>query len=217
VDPAGNVLLAAINCVFRVEGSTIYRVAGNSRGGFSGDGGPAIAAQLGLSDFSPSGGLTLDAAGNIYIADSGSARIRKISASGIITTIAGNGTITLSGDGGPAVNGSVGNPVALALDGSGNLFVADWAYGTVRKISPDGIIRIVAGGGGAAVVNGAAAISIRLLHPTGLAVDGSGNLFIADTGNNSIREVSHDGIITTIAGTGTTGFSGDGARRPLRG
>lgn len=210
VDPAGNVLLAAINCVFRVEGNTISRVAGNSRGGFSGDGRLAVTAQLGLSAVSPGGGMTVDAAGNIYIADSGNARIRKISTSGIITTVAGNGTITLSGDGGPAVNGSVGNPDAVAVDGSRNVFIADWAYGTVRKVSSDGIIKIVAGGGAGAMVDGAPATSVSLLHPAGLAVDRSGNLFISDTGNNSIREVSPTGIITTIAGTGSSGFSGDG-------
>jgi uncharacterized protein (TIGR03437 family) len=209
VDSSGNIFFASFDCVFRLTGATVTRVAGNAKGGYSGDGGPATNAQMNVG-FGLSGSiLTLDPAGNLYVADIQNFRVRKISTSGIITTVAGNGGSLPSGDGGPAVNAALGANV-VAFDGVGNLFIASGNFGIVRKVSPNGIISTVAGGGSAPVTNGAQATSVTLFNPTGLAIDASGNLFISDTGNNSIREVSPAGFITTIAGTGTPGFSGDG-------
>jgi hypothetical protein len=202
VDSTGNIFFTSVECVFRVIGNTLERIAGNSRKGYSGDGGPAINAQIGVGkvNSAPSGGLTIDSIGNVYIAESENSRIRMISSTGIITTVAGNGAISPSGDGGPAVNAALGIPVVVAVDGIGNLFIADSAFGLIRRVSPIGIISTVAGGGSAKVQDGAVATSISLSHPMGLVVDASGNLFLSDNGQNCIRKVSTSGIITTVAG-----------------
>jgi sugar lactone lactonase YvrE len=185
------------------QGGVITTVAGNGAidtrthmPGFSGDGGPATSASLYLSYVNVSiVGVAVDASGNLFIADCGNDRIRKVSVSGIITTIAGGGS---SGDGGAATAASLRCPGGVAVDASGNLFIAD--NGRIRKVSASGIITTVAAG---------------LSAPKGIVVDASGNLFIADTGNNRIRKVSASGIITTVAGSGAVGlkgggFSGDG-------
>jgi sugar lactone lactonase YvrE len=191
----------------QVDGAlgTITTVAG---GGFSGlgDGGPATSAQL----FRPSG-VALDAAGNLFIADTYNNRIRKVSASGVITTVAGTGTSGYSGDGGPATSAKLYNPWGVAVDGAGNLFIADTLNHCIREVSVSGVITTVAGTGTYGYDgDGGAATSAQLWFPQGVAVDAAGNLFIADTYNNRIREVSASGVITTVAGTGTSGYSGDG-------
>jgi uncharacterized protein (TIGR03437 family) len=165
-------------------------------------------------------GLALDRSGNLFIADTGNNRIRKVSTSGIITTVAGNGNAGFSGDGGPATMASLNIDivgVGIAVDGSGNLYIADAFNNRIRKVSTDGIITTVAGNGfGASTGNGGfsgdggPATAAELYLPSGVAVDGSGNLFIADLGNIRIRKVSASGVISTFAGNGTTGFSGDG-------
>ncbi|MGP8218916.1 MAG: BACON domain-containing protein [Limisphaerales bacterium] len=139
---------------------------------------------------------------------------------GIITTAAGNGINGYSGDYGQATNASLSlsadadpfAPSGVALDASGNLFIADVDNGRVRKVDNNGIITTVAGGGHYGLGDGGAATSASLIGPSGVAVDASGNLFIADTWNNRIREVDPDGIITTVAGNGSLNYSGDGGQ-----
>ena len=198
-DSAGNVFITSVNCVFQLNLSGVLtRIAGNSRPGFSGDGGLALNAQLDIY----SGGVAIDVNGNLYIADAANSRIRRISPTGIITTIAGNGTFGNTGDGFPAVSASFGTPVGVAIDESGNIFVADQSYGVVRRISTDGLI--------ATVYQGPATGSSSGDPWMALTVDTAGNLFVSDTSHNFIREVTPTGAVTTIAGTGTAGFSGDG-------
>ena len=150
-------------------------------------------------------------AGNLFIADGGNFRIRKVDTSGIITTVAGNGSSEFSGDGGPATSASLTNPFGVALDGTGNLFIADEGSNRIRKVDTSGIITTVAGNGSSGFSgDGGPAISASLSGPIGVALDGTGNLFFADAGNNRIRKVDTSGIISTVAGDGIFGFSGDG-------
>jgi uncharacterized protein (TIGR03437 family) len=183
-------------------GYLITTVAGDGAGGFSGDNGPAIGAAL----YSPQG-LAVDSAGNLYIADLANNRIRKVS-NGVISTVAGNGTPGFSGDGGLATAAQLDQPYAVAVDSAGNLYIADCWNHRIRKVS-NGVISTVAGNGtpGFSGDNGPAT-SAQLSDPAGVAVDSSGNLFIADMFSNRIRRVSN-GAITTVAGNGTQGFSGD--------
>jgi uncharacterized protein (TIGR03437 family) len=168
-----------------------------------GDGGPATEASL----FSP-GGIAVDALGNLFIADSGHSRVRKVSASGLITTVAGNGDFGFSGDGGPATSASLSGPGRIAVDTSGNLFIVD-GNTRIRKVSASGLITTVAGNGNQGFSgDGGPATSASLSIPKGIAVDSAGNLFIADCGNNRIRRVSVTGVITTVAGTAGN-FSGN--------
>lgn len=187
-------------------GGTISTVAGDGTSGYSGDGGPATGAQLS----SPTG-VGVDASGNVYIADSLNRRIRKIDASGTISTVAGNGNVAYSGDGGPATAASIDYAVGLALDGQGNLYIADYQSSVVRKVDAAGIISTVAGNGTSGYAgDGAAATAAQLNNPYAVAVDAAGNLYIADGGNNRVRKVDANGTIHTIAGSATFGYSGDG-------
>lgn len=181
-------------------------------GGGIGDGGPASSARV-----SASSGVAVDSAGNLFIADSFNNRIRKVDTSGTITTVAGNGTQGYSGDGGPATSASLNNPRGIAVDSAGNLFIADTGNNRIRSVDTAGAITTVAGGGNPVILgsvvyvgDGGPAVSANLLAPRGVAVDTTGNLFIADTANSRIREVNALGIITTVAGNGTYGYSGDG-------
>src|SRR5437867_370527 len=184
----------------------ITTVAGSGTGGFSGDRGPAVSAQL---NFPYS--VAVDASGNLFIADTLNHRIRKVTPDGIITTVAGSGTGGFSGDRGPAISAQLNSDWRGAVDGSGNLFIADTLNHRIRKVTPDGIITTVAGSGtGGFSGDRGPAISAQLNSPYSVAVDASENLFIADTLNHRIRKVTPDGIITTVAGSGTGGFSGDG-------
>jgi len=205
-DSSGNVYFTSSNCVFKLDQSgMLTRVAGNGRAGFSGDGGPAMTAQL-----SGPGGIAIDHAGNIFIADSGNERVRRISPSGVIATVAGGGTAA-NVDGIPATTAQFIDLAAIAVDASGDIFVSDLGYSVVRKVSPSGIIATVAGNGTSGYSgDGGPAVHARLGDPYGLAVDGAGNLYIADSENNCVRKVSSNGTITTFAGTGFAGFSGDG-------
>jgi sugar lactone lactonase YvrE len=152
--------------------------------------------------------VAVDSVGNVYIADLGNKRIRKVSG-GTITTIAGNGAAGFSGDGGPATSASLSAPYGVALDSTGSLYTADNDNNRIRKVS-GGTITTVAGNGNLGFSgDGGPATSASLAQPEGLAVDSSGNLYIADTRNHRIRKLS-GGTITTIAGNGTPGFSGDG-------
>jgi len=203
----GNVYFTSLHCVFRLDASGVLaRVAGTARPGYSGDGGQATSAQL-----SSPAGVVVDSVGNVYIADSSNHRVRKVSPSGIITTVAGTGVRGFSGDGGPATGAQLSTPRGMAFDGSGNLYVADVYNSRIRRIPPSGIITTVAGNGSYGYSgDGGPATGAELRVPNGVAVDGSGNLYVADLNNNRIRKVSPAGIITNVAGNGTAGFSGDG-------
>jgi len=183
----------------------IHTVAGSGASSYSGDGGEATNAG---SSFSA---VAVDGFGNIYITDTIDNRIRKVDTNGIITAVAGTNSSGFSGDGGLAVNSKLHSPQGIAVDAWGNLYFADWLNYRIRKISTNGIITTVAGTNGSGFAgDGGLAVNAKLNLPGGVAVDGSGNLFIADTGNNRIRKVDTNGFITTLAGTNTAAFSGDG-------
>ncbi|HSY76921.1 MAG TPA: NHL repeat-containing protein [Bacteroidia bacterium] len=188
-------------------GQIINTIAGDSTAGYNGDGISSNFAKLNQ----PSSVAT-DASGNIYIADFSNNRIRKVNSSGTITTIAGNGTAGYKGDGGPAVSAEIDEPYSITIDKSGNLFIADYYYNIIRKVNTSGIISTVAGNGTRGYSgDGSPATSAQLYWPSGIAIDKSGNIFIADCFNSRIRKVdASTGIITTVAGNGTRGFSGDG-------
>jgi uncharacterized protein (TIGR03437 family) len=170
--------------------------------GFSGDGGPATKAQVNLP-----GGLAVDAAGNLYFADQYNLRVRKILADGVITTIAGGGTI-FPADGVPAAQSELYYPAGVALGPDGSIYIA---AGYIQKISSDGMISILAGNGYESYSgDNGPALNAQLFVPTDLALDGRGNVYIADALNHAIRRVDASGIITTFAGTGSCGSGGDG-------
>jgi uncharacterized protein (TIGR03437 family) len=188
----------------------ITTVAGTGLGGFTGDGVPAASSRI-STDGVVSLGLAFDGAGNLYFADLFSRRIRKISPSGILTTVAGTGSAGFSGDGGLATSARLDMPRGVAVDGVGNIFFCDSNTHRVRKIDASGTISTVAGNGTAAFSgDGGLATAASLNSPFDVVVDAAGNLYIADTNNFRIRQVSAGGMITTIAGTGVQGFSGDG-------
>jgi uncharacterized protein (TIGR03437 family) len=154
----------------------------------------------------------VDPSGNIFISDLGNEVVRKVTASnGNISTFAGNNTTGFSGDGGPAASAQLYLPVGLAMDSAGNLYIADSRNNRVREVTTDGNINTIAGTGNATFGgDGGQATRASLNAPYGLAVDSAGNLYIADSGNNRIRKVAPNGIITTVAGNGRAGFGGDG-------
>jgi Immunoglobulin domain/Immunoglobulin I-set domain/NHL repeat len=184
----------------------ISTVAGNGNQDYSGDGVAATNTSL----YSPNG-VVFDALGNFYIADSANERVRKVDINGIITTVAGNGSETFAGDGGAATNATVSYPFGVALDAPGNLYIADSVNNRIRKVNTNGIITTVVGNGSAAYAgDGGAATNAALNNPFGVGLDPLGNLYIADSGNNRIRKVDTNGIITTVAGDGNDHYSGDG-------
>ena len=209
VDSAGSLYIADFqnNRIRKVTaGGAISTVAGNGTGGYSGDGSSATSAQI----YQPEG-LAIDSAGNLYIADSGNNRVRKVTVGGLISTIAGNGSLGYSGDGGFATSAQFHQPEGLAVDSGGNLYIADSDNNRIRKVTADGVISTVAGSGTAGYSgDGGPATSAQISFPLGVVVDAAGNLYIADTNNNRIRKVTTDGVISTVAGTGTFGYSGDG-------
>jgi trimeric autotransporter adhesin len=208
-DAAGNVYIVdgLNNAVRKVStAGVISTIAGTGTLGFSGDGGQGTSAQLNRPQ-----AVAADAAGNVYIADTGNNRVRVVSPSGVISTISGTGASGFAGDGGPASSAQLNAPQGLTLDSAGNLYVATFNDNRVRKISAGGMINTIAGNGGFGYAgDGGPGPSAILNAPQGLAVDAAGNVYIADAANNRIRAVSHTGIITTIAGTGVAGHSGDG-------
>jgi uncharacterized protein (TIGR03437 family) len=209
VDTAGNVYFTdAVNRRVRVitPNGIISTFAGNGDGRFAGDGDSALRAAM---DFP--GKVAFDSSGNLYISDTFNYRVRKVTPAGVITTVAGNGLISFGGDGGPGPAASLDEPYGLAIDRQGNLYIADRLNHRIRKVAPDGTVSIVAGNGKDTFAgDGGPAASASLKAPEGVAVDTAGNLYIADRDNYRIRKVSTNGIITTFAGNGTQGFSGDG-------
>lgn len=187
----------------------IITIAGSTQG-FSGDGGAAINAQL----YTPFD-VTTDPQGNIYIADAGNSRIRKIDANGVITTFAGNGTYGFAGDGGPATQARLSSTSGIATDGQGNLYITDYGNNRIRKVDANGIITTVAGSDDYTVANlGDEGLATKAwLHLLGgkVALDAQGSLYIADYGNDVLRKVTTDGIIHSITSKGPWALIPDGA------
>jgi sugar lactone lactonase YvrE len=204
VDGAGNLYVVDRNN-FRIRRidttGTITTVAGTTFG-FGGDGGPATSAKL-----STPSGVAVDHLGNVYITDAN--RVRVVDANGVITTFAGTGTAGSAGDGGLATSAQLAGPSGVAVDGAGNVFVADTVNSRIRRIDPAGVITTVAGTTSGSSGDGGPATSAQLMLPFAVALDGAGSLYIADTANQTIRRVDPAGIITTVAGT-TLGNIGDG-------
>src|SRR3984957_2541970 len=199
------------SAVYQLNTSTdaLTLVAGNNTSGYSGDGGPATNAQIATIC-----GIALDAAGDVYFADCDSEVIRRVDAStGIITTVAGNGSGGYTGDGGQATSATLNSPHGLAIDGAGNLYIADTLNSVIRRVAAStAVITTVAGNGTAGFSgNGTRAIKAELNEPEGVAVDASGDLYIADTQNNVVRLVTaSNGIISAFAGNKFAGYKGDG-------
>ena len=211
VDSAGN-LYVADTYNFRIRkvdnSGTITTVAGNGSEGFGGDGGAAISAEL---DYPVN--IAVDSSGNLYIIvrDLKDTRcnIRKVSTSGIISTVAGSDTEGFSGDGGAAISAELSQTWGVGVDSSGNLYIADYGNDRIRKVSTSGIISTVVGGGTGGLGDGGPATSAELNGPAGIAFDSSGNLYFAEENNQLIRKVNTSGVISTVAGNGYFGFNGD--------
>lgn len=190
------------------EAGTIATAAGNGNYGYSGDGGPATEAGLQYAF-----GVATGTDGKVYVADTYSHRIRVIdSATGVITTIAGNGIAGYSGDGGPATQASLAYPYSLTVDDGGNLFIADTFNHRVRHVNAQtGVITTIAGSGQEGFTGDGQAQAVALNRPTAVALDGQDGLYVADSLNNRVRRVAlSSGTIATVAGTGEARFSGDG-------
>jgi trimeric autotransporter adhesin len=213
-DGAGGFYFSDLNYgkVYRVTADgTLHLIAGSTYG-FSGDGGQAASAQLAAPR-----GIAVDIGGNLYIADGGNQRIRKVTPTGVISTVAGNGTAGFGGDGGQAASAQLNGPIGAAVDAGGNLYIAELANQRVRKVTPAGVISTVAGNGTSGFSgDGGPATSAQLADPRSVAVDAGGNLYIADGSNQRIRKVTPAGVISTVAGNGTPGFSGDGPATSVR-
>ncbi|MFZ0932686.1 MAG: hypothetical protein WA015_00105, partial [Bryobacteraceae bacterium] len=182
-----------------VPAYTIQTVAGSS---FMGDGGPATAAQIGSIQ-----GVALDAKGNLYLSDTDNNRVRKVDATGIITTFAGTGTAGFSGDGGPATAAQLNLPYGLAVDAAGYVYIADLGSDRVRRVGPDGTIVTIAGTGVKGYSgDGGPANAAQLFTPRNVAVDATGNLYIAEFEGHRVRQVTPAGAIATVAGTGVAGL-----------
>ena len=210
VDVIGNVVFGSGTAVSKLlPNGTITTIAGNGQQDFAGDGGLAVSAAFRQTD-----SVTVASDGSIFVSDVQTNRVRKISQTGIITTVAGSGPALngggFSGDNGLGTNALLNAPLGIAVDSAGNLFIADYRNNRVRKVSTTGVITTVAGNGVPGLSgDGGRAVDAQLSGPAGLAIDSSNNIFISDCGNNRIRKVSSDGTITTIAGT-LIGYSGDG-------
>ncbi len=195
--------------VSKGQAQIITTIAGNGTAGFSGDGGVATSAL-----FNKTYSVALDKSGNVYVVDQVNNRIRKITSStGFVTTVAGNGIAGFSGDGGLATNANLNQPTDVAVDNSGNLYISDYFNYRIRKVSAStGLITTIAGTGiGIFNGDGIVATSANIGSPTGIALDKLGNVYFSDNYTSRVRKVNTStGIISTVAGTGTAGFSGDG-------
>jgi trimeric autotransporter adhesin len=218
VDHSGAVYIADLgnSRIRKLAAGTISTVAGNSGNTPPIDGLPATDVR-----FSGPTGVAVDASGGIYITegsigsgsglDGGIFKIWKVGTNGKLSTVAGTGNRSFSGDAGPAALAQFDAPAGIAMDARGNLYVADSRNNRIRKIATDGTVTTVAGNALAGFSGeGGQATLAQLNHPSGVAIDAAGNLYIADTGNNRVREVSPNGIIGTLAGNGNTAFFGDG-------
>jgi trimeric autotransporter adhesin len=208
VDKYGNVYICSSGD-YRIRKVSITGIittfAGNGTPGFSGDGGMASNAQISLPN-----GIALDNDDNLYICDSYNNRIRKVNTAGIISTVVGNGDKGYSGDGGQATEAKIWSPFTVTVDNDGNIYFVDNGNNRVRKVRTDGVITTIAGIGGAGY-NGdnIAATAAMLNRPTGIARDNFGDIYVCDNANKRIRKIDNSGTITTVAGVGTSGYSGD--------
>ncbi len=193
--------------IFKVGNDGVARrIVGTGQRGFEGDGGPAIDAKINSSNH-----LVVDAKGNLFIADTGNHRVRRVSTDGIITTVAGTGELGFSGDGGPAVEAQLAFPSAIAIDSEGDLYIADFSNHRIRKLSTNGIITSIAGTGESGYNgDGKPALESQIGEPCGVAVDRSGYVYIGDQVNNRVRVVTPSGMMYTVAGTGVRGHTSDG-------
>jgi TonB family protein len=182
VADAGRSLIYKIN----PAGTSMSAFAGDASEGFKGDGGPALSAQLNVPY-----DLATDGAGNLYVADTGNSRVRKITPSGAISTVAGNGIAGFSGDGGPAAAAQLNKPLGIAVDASGVLYIADTDNSRIRTVASDGIIRTVFG-------TGSAGSSVQPGLPYDVAVDTSGNIYVADMTNEKVLRIAANGSVTTM-------------------
>ena len=216
IDASGNGYIAdnGNDVIRKVSAAGIISTyAGNGTPGYTGDGGQATVATLNAP-----AGVAFDAIGNVYIADNGNNVIRKVNSAGIISTIAGNGTAAYTGDGGQATVATLNAPAGVAFDAIGNVYIADNGNNVIRKVNTAGIISTYAGNGTAAYTGDGGQATVATLNaPVGVAFDASGNVYIADQGNNRIRTVSTAGIISTIAGNGTAAYTGDGGQATAAG
>ena len=208
IDASGNLIIADTQNrrIRRVDASgVITTIAGTGVEGYSGDNGPAVSAQLHQAV-----DLAVDSTGNIYFADSTGQRIRKISTNGTITTVAGNGVEGFGGDSGPALSAMLDFPVSIAIDAQNTLYISDANNFRIRTVNAFGVMATIAGNGVEGFAgDGGAATSASLNYAYGVRVDSNGRVFVADASNNRVRMVAN-GAISTIAGTGADGFSGDG-------
>jgi DNA-binding CsgD family transcriptional regulator/sugar lactone lactonase YvrE len=212
VGRSGDLYVTEGHRVLRVSGSgTVSTFTGGVGPGASGDGGPAADATL-----DDPRAVVADDLGDVFIADTGNNRVRRVDPTGIITTIAGTGVAGFSGDGGAATAAQLDAPTGLALGFGRTLYIGDSVNNRVRQVRADGIITTVAGTGDPGYAgDGTAAVSALLDTPEGLAFDHEGNLFIVDSLNNRIRRVDLSGVITTVAGDGRPGSAGDGGMANL--
>lgn len=202
----------ALLCAVWIAGAGLAALAGaappiiiSAAGGYTGDGGQATAASLSIPN-----GAAVDAAGNLYVADTNNHRIRKVAADGTISTVAGTGEQGFAGDRGPATSAELNYPEGVVIDAQGDLYIADTDNNRVRKVDTAGTISTIAGTG-ASGYNGdnIPATNALLAYPTAVAVDTGGNVYISEHAGNRIRKVDSAGIITTFAGTGHSGYNGD--------
>lgn len=199
-------LFAFIVFGLQASGQIITTIAGTGTGGFSGDGGDATSARIGLTHY-----ITIDKFGNYYFNDFNGCRIRKVNATGVISTVAGNGSIGFGGDGGAATVAILKYPEGIVCDTAGNIFIADHQNFRIRKVDiASGNISTVAGNGGGGDSGDGGQATSAMFIPDDIHFDKNGNLYLTDGTHNKIRRISLSGIISTFAGTGTLGFSGDG-------
>lgn len=194
----------AIFCT-RAAAQDINAFAGNHTSGYSGDGGAATTAQC----YAPAG-VAADKLGNIYFCELGNSIIRKVSPSGIISTVAGTGTTGFGGDGGPATAAQISQPTSVAVDDTGNIYFTDDGNNRIRKVNTAGIVNTIAGTGIAGFSDNIDAKVGQLNGPSGIAVDKKGNVYIADVYNHAVRKIDTGGHLTTICGDGTSGYTGNG-------
>jgi sugar lactone lactonase YvrE len=210
VDGAGNVFVADSDNTIRKITPTraVTTFAGTADSTGSSDGTGATAR------FSSPSGVAVDGAGNVFVADSGNNTIRKITPAGMVTTLAGAASSGSADGTGAAAR--FNSPESVAVDGAGNVFVADWGNSTIRKITPSGVVTTFAGTAGSYGSADGTGAAASFSFPTGVAVDGSGNLFVADLGNSTIRKITPAGVVTTLAGTAGSSGSADGTGAAAR-